>query len=572
MAISGTVELIPSATSGSLTNYTGTLFNDVVSGDQVDINTAIVDFGVATEISALGLAPRGLESGVDQGHRSSNWKLYYSDDNSTYTQITLAPQDVGQFQITYIPINMAGAQHRYYRLSQFGNNPSDTNLSLSELRYRGPYNAGVGARALPPTFSKTSGYYKTAPAVTLSSPTGGCTIYYTTDGSAPTTGSTVYTTPLTPTDGMVISAICAAGGVTTSDIACQTYRVGMMFDNSAGIHYFDDETNLNTLINQRLEAHAPRIRKFNGVYYRYGMWMRTSNAGTNTFYQPGPVCYTSTDLRTWTYAGCVLSTASVAPRFIERPDVIYNASTGLYVLWGHSVDSLAYNTNTAFIATSSSPLGPFTTVNASKTIDSQTNFKDCSLFQDDNGDAYVLYNRGLTANPIYISKLQSDYLDTLGSPKAVDNIVSTGQEAPSMFKRAGLYYLISSLGNFYDSTLTYGVTWQTVSTPLGTYSAQTALYASDPVGTSINGQCAGVVPLPGYVDAVGQAALAFLSDAWNKDAVYDSRHIVTPLIFTGTAPQAQAALTTWSPSDYFIPAPKAYTSSRLPILLAMDVL
>ncbi|MMZ71748.1 hypothetical protein D1872_353180 [compost metagenome] len=48
--------------------------------------------------------------------------------------------------------------------------------------------------------------------------------------------------------------------------------------------------------------------------------------------------YTSTDLKNWTFSNAILtkdSATELASSKIERPKVIYNASTNQYVLWAH---------------------------------------------------------------------------------------------------------------------------------------------------------------------------------------------------------------------------------------------
>src|SRR6266699_195254 len=76
-----------------------------------------------------------------------------------------------------------------------------------------------------PTFSPGGGTYAGLVAVTISDATSGATIYYTTDGSTPTTSSAVYIGPLTFTQTTTRKAMAAATGMTNSGVASATYTV-----------------------------------------------------------------------------------------------------------------------------------------------------------------------------------------------------------------------------------------------------------------------------------------------------------------------------------------------------------
>ncbi len=64
----------------------------------------------------------------------------------------------------------------------------------------------------------------TAPiSVTIASPTNGATVYYTTDGTAPTTASNVYNSPITVSTTTTIKAIAVINGMADSEVASGTY-------------------------------------------------------------------------------------------------------------------------------------------------------------------------------------------------------------------------------------------------------------------------------------------------------------------------------------------------------------
>ena len=76
-----------------------------------------------------------------------------------------------------------------------------------------------------PTFTPAAGTYTEAQDVEISCGTSGATIYYTTDGSTPTTSSTVYSSPIPVTEGMTIKAIAVAAGYDDSEVATATYTI-----------------------------------------------------------------------------------------------------------------------------------------------------------------------------------------------------------------------------------------------------------------------------------------------------------------------------------------------------------
>ena len=76
-----------------------------------------------------------------------------------------------------------------------------------------------------PTFTPPPGIYSSAQSVTIGTTTPNATIYYTTDGTTPTTSSTKYTGPITVGATETLSAIAVASGLSNSPVASGLYTI-----------------------------------------------------------------------------------------------------------------------------------------------------------------------------------------------------------------------------------------------------------------------------------------------------------------------------------------------------------
>jgi hypothetical protein len=82
--------------------------------------------------------------------------------------------------------------------------------------------------AATPIFAPGGGTYTSAQTVTLTDSTPGATIfYYTTNGTAPTTSSTIYSAPITVSSSETLQAITTASGYSSSAVANAVYTIDL---------------------------------------------------------------------------------------------------------------------------------------------------------------------------------------------------------------------------------------------------------------------------------------------------------------------------------------------------------
>src|SRR6185312_8423803 len=180
-----------------------------------------------------------------------------------------------------------------------------------------------------------------------------------------------------------------------------------------------------------INAHDGGILWADGKYHWYGMALRPLPAingpdgGQKT--TVGVVMYSSSDLYNWSYEGVVLATSTdprsplYGPMRFERPKILYNALTNQYVMWFHYVGYPGDHTNApgageAGVAVSSRVNGPYTFKGISRPIDPKGIVRDCTVFQDNDGAAYFIYDRDVRepgpgfGRVLHIVKLTDDYL------------------------------------------------------------------------------------------------------------------------------------------------------------------
>ncbi len=87
----------------------------------------------------------------------------------------------------------------------------------------GVYTIGIPAAA--PVFNPPAGAYTGAQSVAITSSTSGASIYYTTNGSEPTTASTLYSAPITVSTTTTLKAIAVKAGMLNSAVSSAAYTI-----------------------------------------------------------------------------------------------------------------------------------------------------------------------------------------------------------------------------------------------------------------------------------------------------------------------------------------------------------
>ena len=345
-----------------------------------------------------------------------------------------------------------------------------------------------------------------------------------------------------------------------------------------------------------IQAHGGQVQKIGDTWYWYG------EDKTNG-YRPveGVHCYSSTDLYNWKDEGLALDAIDVPdehygddsyvdltifetdeelkalygdyagqpsddPAYetkleevywnlaedrcvMERPKVLYNESTGQYVMWWHCdgrtpTNTADYGKARAGVAVADNPAGPFKFVGAyllasdpdrtDHGFDSEGgHVRDMNVFKDDDGTAYVLYSS--EGNEVmYIARLNDSYTGlakdnedmVLGEDFAI--ISTDSREAPAMFKYNGMYYLITSgCTGWAPNQAQYAV----AEDPLGPWTRMGNPCIGDTNNNTFSTQSTCVIP----VDPENGEYI-YMGDRWTDDGVSNSlsahpRYVWLPIEF-----------------------------------------
>ena len=327
-----------------------------------------------------------------------------------------------------------------------------------------------------------------------------------------------------------------------------------------GQFWYDDN---GALIN----AHGGGILSYNDTYYWFGEYKSdtTSNAMT------GVSCYSSHDLYNWHKEGIALEVSKEKGSdieqgcILERPKVIYNESTGKFVMYFHlELRGQDYSAARTGIAVADKPTGPYLFLRSLRPnadilplnmpsdegLDKDESHyegwseewkqavkqglftwrdlhtgqmsRDMALYVDDDGKAYHIYasEENLT---LQIAELTPDYLDYTGKYKRIQ---PTGHnEAPALFKKDGQYYMFTSGCTGWAPNAARLLTADSL---MGEWTLHENPCRGDDADLTFHSQSTFVLPVAGK-----QNAFIFMADRWKPQKHTEGTYVWLPVEFDG---------------------------------------
>ena len=340
---------------------------------------------------------------------------------------------------------------------------------------------------------------------------------------------------------------------------------------------------------EHINAHGGGLLFHEGKYYWYGE-NRPARGFTT---EVGVEVYSSSDLMNWEDEGVALAVSDEAGHdiergcILERPKVVRNPKTGKFVMLFHlELKGQGCAAARVGFAESDSPVGPFRFIrslrpNAGKwPVDfsrrdirkakklKESDYKewwtpewreaireglllardvpggqmsrDMTVYVDDDGKAYHIYSaeENLTLN---IAELADDYLDYTGR---YVRVAPGGQnEAPAIFKRDGVYWMITSgctgwapnEARMFKATSLWGP-WEQLPSPFVGKDAKKSFHTQGTYIFKVEGTEDGFV---------------FMADRWNPRSLKNSRHIWLPIDFEADSTPVIRWVDGWSPVERF---------------------
>ncbi|MGB7394754.1 MAG: glycoside hydrolase family 43 protein [Pricia sp.] len=322
-----------------------------------------------------------------------------------------------------------------------------------------------------------------------------------------------------------------------------------------------------------INAHGGGILIFDSTYYWFGEHKIAGPKGNTS--QVGVRVYSSKDLYNWENEGVALEvkedTTSMLQRgsVIERPKVIYNDTTGKFVMWfHHELKGQGYDAAMTGLAVADNAIGPYEYLDsfrihpgvwplnlskeqreeAAKVFNDEESTRlekrnkgaylyrdfeggqmsrDMTLFKDDDGTAYHITSSEENAT-LLISKLADDYLSL--TDEYVRVFPGGNNEAPAILKKDSKYFMITSgLTGWAPNPARSSVAddmlgpWKSLGNPVRGSKKEKK--------TTFESQSTYIIPVQGK-----ENAYIFMADRWRPKNPIDGRYVWLPIEFVEGKP------------------------------------
>jgi hypothetical protein len=441
-----------------------------------------------------------------------------------------------------------GAAYRYYMVKS----GSGAIFSFADIDFIGTWASGVYSQPVAPNITPPGGNFDQPTVLSISCITTSATIYYTLDGSIPTTSSTRYATPFVLSSNAQINAVAIdaqlstpASRITTSFFFCPSllYSHQLLYDNRN--------------VQLQTTGGCVFLDPVSSWWYYYSQ-CNFNNVSQGTVGQSGQQVYKSADFRNWTYSGNICGPPAGSQNvyisaFMVRAQVLYCAATKNYVMWGtdegHASQGIHVWTSPYPDATQPWTLAA-TYTSSSPLADGNASgyYGDIGSFVDPvTGYAYLIYNWGSNTETAFSQLNPANYTNTLSTNHAS---YSSTREAHTLGYYNGTYFYLSSQ----ETGLAYNPNaYGTASSPIGPWSGSlTSPYTglTNPF-VSVGGGAPGntdaydsqtdqIIAIPGR----GSNAYIWLGDDFDSNSSFNQQNankLMLPVVF----PASSTMTITW---------------------------
>ena len=179
--------------------------------------------------------PQYIDSiAFNMGYKVDDVNIYGSVDGNNWNLVGIIA--VTSTNYNNYGLSFGNNNYNYFKFDVAGSQQIRVASMTMFYKSTGP----SGQTAQSPTFSPAAGLYTDPISVSIASGTANASIYYTLDGTTPTTRSTLYTEPFTISQTTTVKAIATADGYSNSPVVTATYTFPEILANLAAFKALPD--------------------------------------------------------------------------------------------------------------------------------------------------------------------------------------------------------------------------------------------------------------------------------------------------------------------------------------------